>query len=304
MDCPNCHSYNPESARFCAQCGTALTPSAGEPSSGREQPPYEPGSTHGPLAPTDGTQPTDVLIPRDLGGLISETFVVYRNGFGVLWRIALLAQIPLFIAAFVSNEVLVASLSVVSLLTGLLASAAVTYAVSQHYLGRTSTVGACYREALNSGISLLVAFLAFVLLVMGAALLSLILIGIPLLIYLVVALFFYVQAIMLEGARPIHALGRSRELVRGSWWRVFGIGIVFVLLLIAISFVASLPGDILAALNEELGDILLIVTSSLITPLIYVGATLLYFDLRVRKEGYNVETLASEIGDRDKEESL
>ena len=302
MNCPNCHSYNPETARFCARCGTALTPSAGEPPSTQEQPPYQPGSPYSPLAPTEGAQPTDVLIPRDLGSLISETFVVYRKGFGVLWRVAMLAQIPILIAAFVSNEVLVASLSVVNLLTGLLASAAVTYAVSQHYLGRRITVGACYREALNSGISLLIAFLAFALLIIGAALLSFILIGIPLLIYLVVALFFYVQAIMLEGARPISALGRSRELVRGSWWRVFGIGIVFVLLLIAISFVASVPGDILSALNEELGNLLLIVGSSLITPLIYVGATLVYIDLRVRKEGYNVETLASEI--RDKEESL
>ena len=304
MDCPNCQSYNPESARFCARCGTALTPSAGEPPGSREQPPYQPGSPHGPLVPTDGAQPADVLIPRDLGGLISETFVVYRNGFGVLWRISLLAQIPFLIEAFISNDVLVATLSVVSLLTGLLATAAVTYAVAQQYLGRRPTVGGCYVAALNNGISLLVAFVVFALAIIAAALLSIILIGIPLLFYIAVAWFFYVQAIMLEGVRPIHALGRSRELVRGSWWRVFGIGIVFVLLLVAIFIVASVPGVILAALNEELGDILLFVASLLITPLGYVGATLVYFDLRVRKEGYNVETLASEIGDRDKEESL
>ena len=304
MNCPSCHSYNSESARFCAQCGAALTPSPGEPTSSQEQPPYEPGSPYGPLVPTEGAQPADVLIPRDLRSLISETFLVYRNGFGVLWRIALLAQIPLFIAVFVSNEVLAASLTVASLLAGLLASAAVTYAVSQHYLGRTSTVGACYREAMNRGISLLVAFVVFALAIIAAAFLSLILIGIPLLFYIAVAWFFYVQAIMIEGARPMRALGRSRELVRGSWWRVLGIGIVFVLLIVALELVASIPGTILFAVNEVPGNLLLIVASSLITPLIYVGATVVYFDLRVRKEGYNVEALASEIGDRDKEESL
>ncbi|HEX7363626.1 MAG TPA: hypothetical protein VF366_00435, partial [Dehalococcoidia bacterium] len=32
------------------------------------------------------------------------------------------------------------------------------------------------------------------------------------------------------------------------------------------------------------------------TPIINVGETLLYFDLRVRKQGYTVENLAAELG--------
>ncbi len=35
------------------------------------------------------------------------------------------------------------------------------------------------------------------------------------------------------------------------------------------------------------------------TPIAITGATLLYFDLRVRKEDYNLETMADELGIAD-----
>ena len=92
------------------------------------------------------------------------------------------------------------------------------------------------------------------------------------------------------------ALGRSRGLVQGSWWRVFGIGIVFVVVLILATFIASIPGLILGMANDTLGGLLVTMGSVFVAPIGYVGATLVYFDLRVRKEGYNVETLASEVG--------
>ena len=83
MDCPTCHSPNPNPgiARSCAQCGAALSQFPSEPPSSRDQVPL-----HG-------------FIPRNLAGLISETLVVYREGFRVLLGIALLAQLPQLIAA-------------------------------------------------------------------------------------------------------------------------------------------------------------------------------------------------------------
>ena len=35
--------------------------------------------------------------------------------------------------------------------------------------------------------------------------------------------------------------------------------------------------------------------STLLTPILHIGATLVYFDLRVRKEGYTLETMAAEV---------
>ena len=295
MNCPNCNVYNPSSANFCSQCGVAMqveeeTQSSQDQGLGPGNRPYDPS------LPQVEAEPASRLIPRDIGGLVSETFAVYSRGFGVLWRIALVANIPFLIGGFLSNPELVASHFVAGFFTSLLAGGATAYAVSQQYLGRKVSVGTCYVAALNNAVSLLMAAIVFTVAVIIAMTLSLLLIGIPLLIYIVATFFFYVPAIMIEGRRPIAALARSAELVRGSWWRVFGIGIVFVVLLFVGIFIASIPGFLLVLINEPLGNLLLNLSGVFITPIAFAGTTLVYLDLRVRKEDYTLETLASEIG--------
>src|SRR5262249_46665584 len=66
-------------------------------------------------------------------------------------------------------------------------------------------------------------------------------VGIPFAIYLVVAWGLVFQALLLEELGVRRALGRSRSLVRGSWWRVCWIGLLLTVLLLGISFVLSLP---------------------------------------------------------------
>ena len=95
---------------------------------------------------------------------------------------------------------------------------------------------------------------------------------------------------MIEGKGSIAALGRSMELVRGSWWRVFGIGVVFALILLATSKVVSELGDIIL-----IGLIVPAVATVLVLPILLIGRTLVYLDLRVRKEGYTLDALASEV---------
>src|SRR5262249_60338781 len=48
-------------------------------------------------------------------------------------------------------------------------------------------------------------------------------------------------AVILEGAGPIAALRRSWQLVRGSWWRVFGISLLALLDVILIGLVLQVP---------------------------------------------------------------
>ena len=296
MNCPNCKAYNPSSARFCAECGRAMAAPHDEAGNSQDQGPGQLEGSTGPYFPVPVDRPPGQFTPMGIGQLVSETYMVYRANFGVMLRIALIAHMPLIVSSFFPDPALAVALGIAGLFTGLLANGAATYVVGQHYLGHTVTAAGSYVAALNNAISLLLAFIVFALAFGTALVLSLMLIGIPALIYIVVIWFFYVQAIMIERQGPLTALGRSWRLVHGTWWRVFGIGVVFVLLLLAVEIVASLPGFVLAAANETLGSLLITLGMMSVTPIFYVGAVLVYLDLRARKEGYSLEMLASEIG--------
>lgn len=129
-------------------------------------------------------------------------------------------------------------------------------------------------------------------------------IGFPVVYYLSTRWAFYRQAVVLEGAGARAALSRSGELVKGTWWRVFGIlfsaGIVNLLIAIVLGLVLGLPLAIAGTGLGVGGDFILQIINTVVSiPTTTIGgiwATLLYFDLRVRKEGLTAEQLASALG--------
>ena len=178
----------------------------------------------------------------------------------------------------------------------ILAGGASVSAVVDQHLGRPIDVWGCYKRAWNRVLSLVVVFLVVSLALSGSAILMIIIVGIPLFFWLLVVWFYATEAIIIEGEDPISALGRSYGLVKGTWWRVFGIGVVFVLVLITLSIVGGIPALVVASINPVTGALLSAVVSSLILPVFLIGRTLVYFDLRARKERYTLEVLASEVG--------
>ncbi len=317
MKCPTCGAENPPETEYCSNCGVPLESRSegGQPvlyctNCGTE-------NAHGatscvncsaPLqalperdAPSDGgiqgpeyLPITGVFIPRNLDGLLGETFKVYRGGFWRFFLIALVAQVPSLIGQIVPiHWGATIPFFVVGYVMTILAAGATTFAVASQYLGRETTISQCYARAWNRVLSLLVSTLFFIL---ASAILIASVIGIPLFFYILVRWFFYTEAIIIEGRKgPREALGRSHELVRGSWWRVFGIAVVFVVLLVIVGLVASVPGSIAANYNPIAGSVLLSVFGSAVTPMGFIGAALVYFDLRIRNEGYTLGTMASEM---------
>ena len=91
-----------------------------------------------------------------------------------------------------------------------------------------------------------------------------------------------IPAIVLENKSAAESFSRSRELVRGYGWNVFGVILLTILLLIVASIVIAL---ILWPLDDWLGELLSdIISGTVIAPFIAVTWTLLYFRLRNAKE--------------------
>ncbi len=105
------------------------------------------------------------------------------------------------------------------------------------------------------------------------------------------AVVFVYQTASLERCGPLAALARSSNLVGGNWWRVFGILLLmFILWIIA----SSIAGAVLG-LVPYAGPI---VVAVLFAPVQTIVQTLVYHDLRVRRDGltgYGPEVLASEL---------
>jgi hypothetical protein len=135
-------------------------------------------------------------------------------------------------------------------------------------------------------------FIAFVFVIVLAAVLVL------------VRFAFFVQAVVVEGRGPLGALRRSWRLVRGSYWRVLGIVLLLLLLVyILVGVPTGIAGVVIQvifpdpvrhfALRQSLSTLIGYISQIVVLPLQLVAYTLLYYDLRVRKEGYDIELLAA-----------
>lgn len=124
---------------------------------------------------------------------------------------------------------------------------------------------------------------------------------IPLAAWILVRWSVAIPVMLVEGAGPTAALGRSWSLVRGHWWRLFAIFIVAYLLTSTISSgVGALVGGLAALLpglsaDARGGAFLTAVTLSgaLVEPVMPIVVTLLYLDLRVRNEALDLDLLAA-----------
>lgn len=122
---------------------------------------------------------------------------------------------------------------------------------------------------------------------------------------------FAVPVLMVERTGVFQSLNRASGLVAGHFWRVFGISLLTVLLAQLVAGVVSIPLSVLAVVPTFMGageatemiaqvatQILgLIVATGLVTPFLSAITALLYIDMRIRKEAFDVELLTrSEAG--------
>ena len=104
-------------------------------------------------------------------------------------------------------------------------------------------------------------------------------------IYLAVRWYFVPQAVVVDGRRSTGALERSAELVRGQWWRVFGVVILTILAAGIPATVIEVPFRVAASSADSSAVDLIgqIVAAAITAPFEALMLTLLYFDLLARR---------------------
>jgi hypothetical protein len=177
------------------------------------------------------------------------------------------------------------------LLGTVLVRGATIWVVSEAYLGRTPRLEPALRftgERMGRlfGASIAAGFLT------GLATLALVIPGI------VVACGYAVvtEAAALEPSTE--ALRRSWDLTRGFRWKALGLWVIVLALIaglvIGAGFLAALVEALLGK-GEALSTVVVALVSLLVYPLLSCVFTLFYYDLRVRKEGFDLEMLSQQL---------
>ncbi len=187
---------------------------------------------------------------------------------------------------------------ILSFIATTLATGACFKAVSDAYLGGRPD----WRESLAYARSRLesllwVSFIAALL--GGLAFLLFIIPG----IYLTVAWTVAVPVLLFEGTRGLKALGRSRALVRGRWWPVLGALVLgYILFFIITAILTAILGGLLSVgagdsltANLVVQTLVGIIGAVVTTPFQAALIAIIYFDLRVRKEGLDVALLTERM---------
>jgi hypothetical protein len=238
------------------------------------------------------------LRPRSSTELVDAAFQVFRREpvsfivaaalLYVPWLLIRLALEPQIVTLADFDLPRVLLTGVLGLLVYVIAAAVATLIARDVYLDRPVDVAGAFRAVVPRVATLIVTTLiTFTFLVIGAMLFIF-----PVLYPL--ARFFAVrQAIMLEGAGVGRALGRSSELSVGVKRHVLATLLLAGLITVAISVGSGLLANIIP--SRVLLFAISTAASVIVYPFLAIVQTLLYYDVRIRKEGFDIEYLAGSV---------
>lgn len=295
------------------------------------------------------------LRPLGIADILDETVEIYKSNFVLLVGIAAFLYVPysLLTAGLQSPQFSMEKMEpaqiigflltllvavVFYLIAAPIVTGALTYGISERYLERSTSIGACYRRMLSGSVFLrflgantlvflagLGAFLVpGILIGAGVALLVagmgsgsmpiilgilLIVVGIPAMIipaYVILRLTLVAPAFVIEMRGAVGSLSRSWDLMKGNLLKALALlAIVSVVVSIIQGIIASPvaiamglgaargsdPSYVLLVINTVLQAIL----STVLAPLTSIVVMLLYYDMRIRKEGFDLELLARDL---------
>jgi hypothetical protein len=241
---------------------------------------------------------TSALRPLTLGEVLDVAFGLYRSRFSALVTIALASQsLPLLLGVYVESAggssehpFYYFGVQVLALVAATIGTAACTFLISDTYLGVSSGAAEALARAMP-----LIGRLVMVSIMVGL----LVFVGFMLLIVpgcILLGGLWVSSAVAVVESPPSAsaALSRAWKLSEGFRGKVLltmltGL-ILFLVPSLALGVVAAGAGAGAVALGA-----LVSLLQVLLYPFLYVLTTVLYYDLRVRKEGFDLELLASAL---------
>ena len=229
------------------------------------------------------------LRPRSGTELLDAAFQFLRENFALLFTVVAGAFIPvialeLYAASDVANPFMALIAGLGRALLEPIALAGVILVVSERYMGRDITAG----EALSRTFSRFLTIFATNFLYSLIVGIGLVLLIVPGLIW-AAKYFAMMPAVVIEGYNSSTSQKRSSELTDGSKRRVFGLlAAAYIVFMILVAIVGGLAG---AFFSSYTGVIALRLLMAAVYPFIGILVTLLYYDLRIRKEGLDMDIL-------------
>lgn len=237
--------------------------------------------------------------PRSSSEILDAAFEIYRRHFAVFMAINVLAAVPWAISAYFGQTALLLQqvdglfISALIRFAGVLVSpfteGAIACATSAAYLGNQVDFEQSMRAALGHPGRLFVAMIAkWILLSFGLILL----IAPGLVVFK--RYFALPMTVLFEDNKVGDAISRSRELSNGNGTRIFGLlGGVFIFVLIATAILLQLVTSF--AHSAAASAAATLVLTAAISPFSTIVATLLYYDVRIRREGYDIELMTQAL---------
>jgi hypothetical protein len=273
------------------------------------------------------------LRPLSLGELLDRTFSIYRQNFALFVGITAIPQLlvlainlfnalfgtipqiparprigtipappqPLHISTGLIGATIFGALAfvIVYLIAYLLIQGATFFAVSEIYLGRKASISDSIRRMRGNILKLF-----GVTILNGLALMA----GFICLIfpgfYLACRLLVCVPAALLEDLGPSDSLTRSFDLTRDEAGRAFVILFLCWVLSVTASALFQFPFQMLAVMSfkdpsalrvwSEFASVGTFLATTLVTPILTIATAVFYYDLRVRKEAFDLQVMMDE----------
>jgi uncharacterized membrane protein len=185
-----------------------------------------------------------------------------------------------------------------NLLLSAINTGAVTVAISGRYLGREVSIGPCYRAAFRKVGTIIGAWIVAGILI-GLGFFMLVFPGV------IWALSFCLitPIVMVEGLPAGQSRKRSRELTKGFRWQTLGLfliyllvvyGLYFIVTLVTRLFVGSMPG---LDSTSFIARLINLAVQVVLAPFSRILTVLIYYNQRIRKEGFDLELLAEALAE-------